>query len=120
MPLSNNFTTSGGKLVITASGSGFRDTTREGRIGIIVSIQDFEGGEYLAKRAFGYTNERNSHEVFVSQQFILEGLPAGMYNVELEAIKDTACGSTSEQPSDLCTATDGYDRFDVTVVELPD
>ena len=119
LPQEGTFTSTGGTLIISATGSGFRGTgtsQKEGRIGMAVFVDGkFEGVVQ------GYTNERNSHKAFVPQDLDVPGLPAGQHTIRLEEeYDDSRCNTVDETQSTYCTDTDNNDIFHVTVLEIPD
>jgi hypothetical protein len=94
------FTSGGGTLLIFASGSGFRGAAA-GMIGMRIRIDGTERGV-----AQCFTNEVGSHKTFVTNCLVVGGIAAGSHAVSLEAM-------------DTLTLSDGNDRFDLTVLELP-
>lgn len=120
LPISNTFTSNGGTLLITASGSGFRNSRLEGNIGMWVNVID-SNGSGIGYRIGTYTNERNSHKAFVTYQWVLEDKPAGTYTIRLTEADDLFdCNTAAEDMRDYCTTTDSNDKFHVTVLEIPD
>jgi len=126
LPRSGTFTSHGGTLVVTATGSGYRASANtiqsQGNIGMLVNIREPDGSS--SGNLMGvFTNELDSHKAFVSEERVIDNLPAGTYTVELEAAYDGGdfgdCNKTLETQQTYCTTTDGDDRFNVTVVELP-
>lgn len=99
LPLSATFTTNGGTVMITASGSGF-SSPGSGVIGMNVLVDGVNRG---VSRTF--TNEPSSHKAFVTTQIVISNLAAGSHALQLAAL-----GGTS---------TDFNDFFDVSVLELP-
>lgn len=100
LPKSNGaFSSGGGVLLVFASGSGYR--TSGGLIGMRIKIDNVERGQ-----AHVYTNEASSHKSFVTNTLMVAGLPAANHTVALEVL-------------DGGTITDGNDRFDLTILELP-
>jgi len=120
--VSNPFTSHGGTLVVTASGSGFRssaNTRFEGKIGMWVTLLNSTGSGSGARMGV-YTNERDSHKAFVSGQLVFQDRPPGTYTVKLEPAWDSFdCNNIGETVEDYCTTTNQHDEFNVTVVELP-
>jgi hypothetical protein len=120
--VSNPFTSHGGTLLVTASGSGFRssaNTRVEGNIGMWVTLINSTGSGSGARMGV-YTNERDSHKAFVSGQLVFQDRPPGTYTVKLEPAYDSFdCNTTFETQDDYCTTTNVHDLFNVTVVELP-
>jgi hypothetical protein len=115
LPVQNTFTSSGGKLLFMASGSGFRASTNNspGRMGMAVYVDDVQ-----FFNVFGFSNEFNSHKPFVPAYQVFSGIPAGTHTVRLQALSDGNCG-TSDNPFNTCTSTDGVDLFYVAVMETP-
>jgi hypothetical protein len=119
LPWESTYTSQGGTLIISASGSGYRGTgssQKEGRIGMLVIVD----GTARGPAATVYTNERNSHKAFIPSVIVVEGLPAGVHTIRLERLYNPVCNTASESPEHFCTATDFNDAFNVTVMELPD
>jgi hypothetical protein len=120
--VSNPFTSHGGTLLVTASGSGFRssaNTRFEGKIGMWVTLLNSTGSGSGARMGV-YTNERDSHKAFVSGQLVFQDRPPGTYTVKLEPAWDSFdCNNIGETVEDYCTTTNQHDEFNVTVVELP-
>jgi hypothetical protein len=115
LPREGTYTSSGGTLLITASGSGYRSSETEGLIGMNVLVDG-------AARGFAstFTNERFSHKAFVSDYEVVTGLSAGPHTIRLQATQDGICGDPRiEEPADTCTTTDLFDFFQVSVIEIP-
>jgi len=94
---SATFKTSGGPIVIAASGAGF--SAAGARIlGMNVIVDGLVRGE-----ARVYTNEASSHRAFVTSGIPVTGLPRGNHTLRLEALPGTQ--------------TDANDFFTVTVFE---
>jgi hypothetical protein len=119
LPRENTFTSSGGTLLLTASGSGFRNTQLEGKIGMHVDFLNSNGNLWGTTSVQTYTNEKNTHKAFVSQQLVLSGYPAGTYKIRLQPMWDASCNTGSETRANYCTSTDSNDNFHVTVLEIP-
>ena len=119
LPKESDYESSGGTLLISVSGSGFRPSGRAlgpGRIGMDLLVD----GAYVAT-AEVHTNERDSHKAFVSASAVVEGLAAGLHTIRLQAANSTGCGvAGTETPFRFCTDTDSADSFYVSVVEAPD
>jgi hypothetical protein len=116
LPIERTYTSSGGKLLIMASGSGYRAATNAnpGEIGMAVLV---DGNPVGYAQAF--TNEFNSHKAFDADFPVVSGLSAGTHTIRLEPIYDAShCGSV-DIPFDWCTKTDGYDFFHISVIEIP-
>jgi hypothetical protein len=116
LPRQAFYPSSGGKLLIMASGSGYRPSSANGPglIGMRVVVDGVVRGF-----AQVFTNERNSHKAFVSNTAVVSGLPAVAHTIGLQPMTDSACGTVNEGPKTYCTTTDGNDSFDVTVIEIP-
>jgi len=96
-PFQATFKTSGGPVVIVASGAGF--SAAGARIlGMNVIVDGLVRGE-----ARVYTNEASSHRAFVTSGIPVTGLPRGNHTLRLEALPGTQ--------------TDANDFFTVTVFE---
>jgi hypothetical protein len=95
---SSTFTTSGGTLLVFASGTGF--STVGGTIGMSVRVDGVEQGQ-----AKSFTNELSSHKAFSALALVVGGIAAGSHTVTLAPLPGTA--------------TDGNDVFNVTILELP-
>ncbi len=118
LPREGTYTSKGGTLIISASGSGFRNsgiTRTHGFIGMSVKVN---GGA----RGFSgvFTNERDSRKAFVSDYVVVKDLPAGEHAIQLEAFYGSGCNTANETPGFICTSTNSDDNFKVTVVEIPD
>lgn len=103
LPMSGDLTTSGGRLLITVSGSAYRAATA-GTLGVDVSIDGIGVGAIN-----GFTNEAASHKTLPSRSFIVQqgvgiGVGGGVHTLTLSAQPDTV--------------TDANDYFNVTVLEL--
>lgn len=98
LPESATFASQGGRLVITASGSGFRGATA-GTIGMALAIDSVP-----IANVTGYTNETGSHKAFVPRQLVVSNITAGQHTLTLTALADTS--------------TDQNDYFNVTILEL--
>jgi len=115
LPLEGTYTSKGGTLLISASGSGYRDTTLDGLIAMKVMV---DGTWYGTAEVF--TNETNSHKAFVVDNVVVSGLPAGQHTVRLEEFDHSSCNNTTEERTYLpCTTTNHDDSFKVTVLEIP-
>lgn len=99
LPLDGAFTSSGGNLLVSASGSGLRDST-PGTVGIRVMIDGVTLGV-----ARSYTNEVGSHKAFVMTSAPLTGLAAGAHTLTLALLN--------------LTDTNTGDFFSATVQEIP-
>ena len=107
----------GGKLLIMASGSGYRSSSTangQGMIGMRLLVDGVERGV-----ADVFANERNSHKAFVSTSAVVTGISPFAHTIQLQPMKDAACGTGSETISNYCTTTDGTDHFNVTAIEIP-
>ena len=94
------FTSSGGTLLLFASGSGFRNNVG-GILGMRVLIDNME---VAAVKAF--TNEASSHKAFPPSFSVVTSIGAGSHTLDLI-------------PLDANTRTDVNDYFNVMVLELP-
>ena len=99
LPMSGTFTTSGGNLLVTVSGSGYR-AQNGGTIGLHVLID----GTVLGV-ARTYTNEVGSHKSFVLTSVPLTGVGSGQHTLTLDFLN--------------LTATNEGDYFSATVEEIP-
>jgi hypothetical protein len=118
LPGFGTFTSSGGKLLIMASGSGYRSSSsaiNPGRIGVDVY---FDHVAVSGADASAFTNELNSHKTFTTNYTVISGIPAGSHTVGLVAKSDSGCGS-SDTPNNFCTTVDASDSFHVAVIEIP-
>lgn len=119
LPVEGTFTSRGGTLIVSVSGSGYRGTGSsqlEGKIAMDVRV---DGG--LQGFLVGYTNERNSHKAFVSEDLVVRGFPAGEHTVTLGRVyAAVVCNTPNETKDAPCTTTDANDFFSVTVTEIPD
>ena len=101
LPLQTQFTSSGGTLLVFASGSGFRGGNTAGVIGMTIRIN----GVNMATNN-GFTNEGSSHRSFPSAFVTVTSVDAGTHTLQLVA-------------RDSNTLTDFNDFFNVTILELP-
>ena len=99
LPLSTVFASSGGTLLVFASGSGFR-----GAAGVMGMMMRIDGLVMSDIKAF--TNESNSHKAFPPSFTVVTSIGAGAHTLDLI-------------PRDGGTATDFNDFFNVMVLELP-
>jgi Tfp pilus assembly protein PilV len=99
LPASGTYTSKGGRLIISAAGSGW-SATKDQLIGMTVSVNNKQVGT-----AETWTNEPASHKAFVSV-FPVVTVPKGNVNIKLDKLNAQ-------------TNTDQNDRYRVTVVELP-
>jgi hypothetical protein len=115
LPVQTTYTSSGGKLLILASGSGYRSSANAtpGKIGMRVLLDGVGAGfdDVL-------TNEFDSHKAFVTDYQVKSGVAAGSHTIRLEENNDGPCGAFAT-PSTYCTTTDGSDPFHITVIEIP-
>jgi len=111
------YTSKGGTLIILVSGSAFRDTLHEGRIGLSVRLDGATSPTLPIGKILGFTNELSSHKAMSGQ--IVYPTNAGEHTIKLEAIRDPSCNTSEETPDSYCTTTDGNDFFKVTVIEIP-
>ena len=95
------FTTSGGTLMIIASGSGWKGVG--GIIGMSILLDDNSAAPLGEVK--GFTNEINSHKAFTCNALIKTGVAAGSHTITLSALS--------------ATNTDYNDFFNVTVLEFP-
>lgn len=98
LPHSGTFTSSGGDIVIMASGSGFNVSGADQLIGMTIKL---DGALKGYSRMF--TNEASSHKAFVPAFLVVTGVTAGAHTILLEQWSETA--------------SDGNDFFFVTVLE---
>lgn len=119
LPIERTYTSKGGTLFISASGSGYRDSSLArgpGRIGMTIHVD----GE-VPKLSDVTTNELDSHKAFVSSYTIVEDLPAGNHTIRLVPFyQNGVCNTASEVFYTYCTSTDINDLFRVSVLEIPD
>lgn len=119
LPREGTFTSKGGTLVISASGSGFRGDGTSAKVGNIGMKVLVDGA--VVGLTDVYANERNSHRAFVDEVAVVPGRAVGQHTIRLEESYATGtCNTANEQPSTYCTDTDFNDHFMVTVVEIPD
>jgi hypothetical protein len=98
LPLTGALTTTGGRLLITASGSGYRTATA-GTIGFDITID----GTPVGALNF-FTNEAGSHRTVPARTLVIQDLIGGNHEIKISAQADTM--------------TDGNDYFHLTVMEL--
>jgi hypothetical protein len=99
LPISGSFTSSGGDLLIWASGSGYR--ANFGTLGMMIKIDGAVKG-YSKK----FSNIANSHTNFISTALHVVGISAGSHTLRFERL-------------DSSTLTDSKDFFSATIMELP-
>jgi hypothetical protein len=97
LPVSGTFTSSGGTLVVFASGSGMRGDT--GLMGMNINL---DGARIGASRV--WSNVSNAHQAFVPLLLVVPGIAAGNHTVQLVHFDGFS---------------DGNDYYSVTVMELP-
>jgi hypothetical protein len=119
LPLEYTYTSHGGTLIISASGTGFRSSSNARGPGLIRMNISVDGlGEAVAQT---YANERDSHKAFVDGYAVVKGLPAGDHTISLEAAyNEFFCNTASENNGHICTTTNGTDSYAVSTVEIPD
>jgi len=98
LPMTGAITTTGGRLLLTVSGSGYRVVTG-GTIGFDVSIDGTPIGSLN-----GFANEIGSHKAVAARTLVIEGLIAGNHTLAITAQPDTV--------------TDANDYFNLTALEL--
>jgi hypothetical protein len=99
LPVSGLFTSAGGRLIITVSGSAFRTAIGSGTLGFDVAIDGIKIGSIN-----GFTNEPQSHRTLPTRTFVVQTVGAGNHTISLAVQLDTV--------------TDANDYFNITVVEL--
>lgn len=97
LPLSATFTSKGGRLTVTLSGSGYRATG--GTLGFALTIDAAAVGTVN-----GFTNEPLSHKALPVRTFVVDAIAAGQHALAVTAQLDTL--------------TDANDYFNATVTEL--
>jgi hypothetical protein len=95
---SASFSTTGGTLLIFASGSGWRNVA--GAIGMDIQVDGVTKGSATVT-----ASEANSHKAFIPNTIVVTGIAAGSHTVTL-----SAWGNTT---------TDSNDWYSVVVTELP-
>lgn len=98
LPITGALTTNGGHLIITVSGSAYRNTTA-GTIGFDITIDGTPVGVIN-----GFTNEPGSHKTLPARTLVIQDLIAGNHEVKITAQTDTM--------------TDFNDYFHLTALEL--
>jgi len=98
LPINASFTSSGGTLVITFSGSGWT-TAGPGRIGMTRQLDGQNVGS-----AHCFANEAASHKVFTTNMLVQANVAAGNHRIVLTALPGTN--------------TDQADWFNVTILEI--
>jgi hypothetical protein len=118
LPREGTYTSKGGTLIISASGSGFRSVAFA-RIAGDIGMRLLVDGVPRDFIDFAVT-QRDIRHSFVADHVVVEGLPAGTHTIRLEALYDSiTCNTASESRLNFCTTTNGDDRYNVTVVEIP-
>jgi hypothetical protein len=97
LPVTGSVVTVGGRLVVTVSGTGYRETV--GTLGFDVSIAGTSIGSVN-----GFTNQGLSHKTLPTRTFVVTGIPAGSHGVMITAQDETL--------------TDENDYFNASVVEI--
>jgi hypothetical protein len=115
LPLEGSFRSDGGVVLLTVSGSAFRNSTTPGKLGFRIV---FDNLGTLIDTVDGYTSERFSHKALPTDQILLHG-PPGLHTIRLEARNNSICGDPGETSGTYCTATDANDTFSVSAVEFP-
>ena len=100
LPLEGKYTSKGGKLIISAAGSGW-SSTKDQLIGMDVFVKGNKVGT-----AQVWTNEADSHKAFVSAFPVANKVPRGPVTIKLDKLNAQ-------------TNTDQNDFYRVTIVELP-
>lgn len=104
LPLEGTYTSKGGTLVISASGSGYTSSDYGGYVGNM-GMDIYVDGVHVGW-AGKYQNETGQHQPFVSDYVVVDQLPAGQHTIKLSPW--------------YVTQTNSGDPFNVTVVEIPD
>jgi hypothetical protein len=100
LPLTGTYNSKGGRLIISAAGSGWSGTATQ-----LIGMQVFFGANAVGT-AQVWTNEANSHKSFVSVFPVVYNVPRGPVTIKLDRLNAQ-------------TNTDQNDFYRVTVVELP-
>ena len=100
LPASGTYQSKGGRLIISAAGSGFTTGQPDRLIGMTVFVNGSNKGT-----AQIWSNQINEHRAFVSV-FPVVNVPKGQVTIRLEKLNAD-------------TVTDAQDYYRVTVVELP-
>jgi hypothetical protein len=98
--LGGSIDSSGGTLLILASGSGFSATPIR-QIGMYIEVD-----RKVVGQAKIWANEAGSHKSFVGAPIVVKSIGAGSHTVRISPINSD-------------TKTDQNDYFDLTVIELP-
>ena len=102
LPVSFEFTSHGGRLLISTSGSGSAST--QSLIGMVVSLD----GTILGTNKI-YASTASGHLAFIPKTFVVTGQAAAAHTLSLSALPNLS----------YTTTTDDNDTFCVTVQELP-
>jgi hypothetical protein len=100
--LTGTYKSKGGKLILYASGSGFREQAGAPKIGMSIYVKGVQRGQ-----AWTWTNEELSHKAFVPNAIVVNNVPKGTVPIKLDG---------AGFPD---TKTDENDNFKVTVLEIP-
>jgi hypothetical protein len=100
LPIARSFSTRGGTLQISISGSGWTQGTAQ-KIGMDIRINEQSVG-----RCELHANPSYTHLAFVPVVLVVRGLPAGNHALVLVADPEY-------------TRTDSNDLYNVTIVEFP-
>jgi len=102
LPLATTFTSSGGTLLLFASGSGWRAANAGAAIiGMLVRIDNV-----IVATVRGFTNEVLSHKTFPTAFSVITTIGAGSHTLDII-------------PLDAGTITDFNDFFNIAILELP-
>lgn len=99
LPVSANFNSSGGTLIVFVSGTAFR--REPGLFSLSITIDNTQ-----QKFIDLFTNEVNSHKAFPSTALVFTGYSAGVHALQIAAFANG-------------TLADLNDRYYATVLELP-
>ncbi|WP_437627016.1 hypothetical protein [Sorangium sp. So ce1151] len=99
MPVSGTFQSSGGTLLVFASGSGMQHGT-PAVMGMAIKLDNTQVGS-----ANAWSNVQSAHQRFVAESLVLQGIAAGSHTIALASISNTS--------------SDDNDYYSVTVLELP-
>ncbi|WP_437322466.1 hypothetical protein [Sorangium sp. So ce394] len=99
MPVSGTFQSSGGTLLVFASGSGITHSSAA-TIGMAIKLDKTQ-----VSSANAWSNVQGAHQRFVAESLVLQGIAAGSHTIELSSL--------------FGTDSDVNDYFSVTVLELP-
>jgi hypothetical protein len=105
------------KVVILASGSGYRDSSlvqQDGPIGMEIYLDNVHVGT-----AWVTTSEQDSHKAFVADFIVSGDLSPGSHKITLIGMYDVNNCNKPGDSTAYCTTTNASDPFNVTIIPQP-